>query len=57
MNKEFIKPFLQGFFSIFKIIPITSKEPRDYNVFLYFYKAERYINSSFKKVRNRHERN
>ena len=58
MNREFIKAFLHGLFSVFNFVPdtYTYKERRKYNLLQYFYKTEKYINSSFKKIRTKHEK-
>ena len=56
MNKEFIKAFLHGFFNIFDFASSSYKERKQYNLLQLFYKTEKYINLSFKKIRTKHER-
>ena len=57
MKNEFLKHFLVGFLSVFTFGPVQTMTVKEANLNRYFERAVRYLNLSFKKLNNQHERN
>ena len=53
MNKDFIKYFLEGFFSIFKIIPVKTKQVPRADISEYFRTIEKDIALVYTRYRNK----
>ncbi len=51
MNKEFVRHFLIGFFSIFKISQTTVRKKLEIDLLEYFIRVEKDINSTFQEIR------
>lgn len=56
MNKEFVRHFLIGFFSVFKISQMTVRKKPETDLLEYFIRVEKDINSIFQEIRKEYER-
>ncbi|WP_425363372.1 hypothetical protein [Candidatus Tisiphia endosymbiont of Hybos culiciformis] len=56
MNKDFIRHFLTGFFSIFKISKTTIRKKPETDLLEYFIKIEKDINLTFQEIKKEYER-
>jgi len=56
MNKEIIKHFLAGFFSVFKISKTTVRKKQETDLLEYFIRAEKDINLTFQEMKRNYER-
>ncbi|MCC8416517.1 MAG: hypothetical protein LN575_04075 [Rickettsia endosymbiont of Gnoriste bilineata] len=56
MSKDFVRHFLTGFFSIFKISKTTIRKTPETDLSEYFVKIEKYINSTFQEIKKEYER-
>lgn len=56
MNKEFVRHFLIGFFSVFKISQTTIRKKPETDLLEYFIRVEKDINSTFQAIRKEYER-
>ncbi|MCC8371439.1 MAG: hypothetical protein LN568_01545 [Rickettsia endosymbiont of Pseudomimeciton antennatum] len=56
MNKDFVRHFLAGFFSVFKISKTTIRKKPEADLLEYFIKIEKDINSTFQEIKKEYER-
>ncbi|MDR0296738.1 MAG: hypothetical protein LBH67_01985 [Rickettsia sp.] len=56
MNKDFVRHFLAGFFSVFKISKTTIRKKPETDLLEYFIKIEKDINSTFQEIKKEYER-
>jgi len=57
MNKKFIKHFLRGFFSVFRLGPIKTKNIKEGGELQDLSNIRDDLNIAFKKLKNEYERN
>lgn len=56
-DKQTIKCFFSGFFSVFRFGSIEIERPKPKDIATYVFNIEDYINTAYENLKNSHERN